>query len=1421
MVVQPCGSRCYVPITGQLGSLVESYGRRHKDPYHLTLGKIMRAYGRYYCTQNENGQLCGDFLFSRIRTIIPPEYAPLGLGTGLAHCTCQQSFLQDGECDPACFTSSCSWDGEDCKVERMFPEIYLSLMTILDRSCLFYNSDFVCTPKCRAQYLTASGVGNQGCCLTAALEVMGEILSVDAEHPLVEAKWKPQRSIAFLEQTCGSTFDRTCSAGRPRVVEKIEIVIGNVNARALINDTHTLLQVKNILRATVAVHLNIANADVTRIVARPSGNGLALETDIDSGVLADTIKQSLQNPAFLENLASAYLTRLGALDLSHVMASSGARRLLGVSGQLCMRRLQQVPASSVGGATGGLTVSISPSSFRSEMVVDPQLSLSTSPGAAKEGTVGLEEGGIVTVRQSCNPDELYSLGPGYTLSTEASDAAGFEDGATRTITCASGYEATRGPVPDTLRCDNGKWVLAGYLQCSRRCEGNPAALYEMEPQRYEVAGSGNQHGAMRVVTCTQGYTASVASPTTSETGTRPGSGSEGGITIQCVDGSWTQVTLLCKAACANPETVLGPEYRVDAGGRRHGQTRKLSCAAGYYPKTSTELSCNDGSWDGLAQFTCSLAEAPGQDNSASGLAKILQTVFSGPGILGALIGCVILLVLAVGIFLAWRFYFRKKARKNIHEREKKVEDLKQQAVVGGPQGALTGDDGGGPYIGDEEPPEMPEEGSAWQMDARTGANVHKGGSSQASYVHGKPYDAATDAYDDQASGGYDPYDDYAHCDRPRATGWRYEHSDDGYDEKDGSRRSALDEGAHTKGSYARGQLPHRNPSGTDAHHPGLHLPGRRSAPAMGSPSVHAQSRGFLASGLADGAAVARRAPRRMGDGVEPDDRGEPVKYRSSQPGQGEAPRRQYGAGSVGVDSAQSAVMHDGSTRGLARPAGGAAGHRGIADGAENVPWDMRSSVTTSSMCSMGGRRDEEDGAGGRDGHPIVMRANDPQVTRHYSGEFGSLVGAPNGVSSPDSAAKSHVGTLRRSKALLAGGTEVGFAHSVRGEPRALAATAPHPRSRGADRGSFAMSMVSADRGRGLPHGGGVARARSASTSWRRADRPYRTTSPGQLLRDSGSRSSVSCIGPWGGSADPNTSSPSVSSAFHSPHSSIGEGPSPPGATKPGHAPFAPAVALDISAAHSARTPVRNDAGAHDRRPRSGDRRRLRRHSALDVGPDPSAVRPALQTMQPADAASRSILPPPGTLHRLSGSRAPQRSVSRSNRGAPAAFSQPAGAHYAITSDTDETVGYGGGPAGSTVSHSSLRSVRGRERAGAMWRSSSLSPQNGNASPQDLRLRSDHTPHQTHTTAFQQKKLPSESDLEVGRAMPPAVRSSRCTTPATTSLRLDRHPQTALAPRTPNPASRGAAGALAAAAARQAERETASRSRRHKETHNEP
>ncbi|PHJ24164.1 thrombospondin type 1 domain-containing, partial [Cystoisospora suis] len=462
LVVQPCSSRCFVPITGMLGGLLETYGERYKDPFHETLGKIMRAYGRFYCTQNDKGQVCGDVLFNRLKSIDVDVYTPQGIDFNLTQCKCPQSFVQDGQCDRTCFTEECGWDGQDCLVRRMFPEVYEALISMVDTSCLLYNEDFNCSSKCKKQYEHLLSAHENSCCLSAGLDVLSSILSVEMKHPLIDKKdkiWRPSRSIAYLEQMCGMSFDRTCSLGRPRQLIVLRTSIlqqeepqqddqrgrrtgeglqtdeeeerrkrrkgevdedrdgegGMLKVQALLKDEEKMKEIHGIIQKSIAQRLRLVDRDITRINTRLAPfNGLEIETFIDSGIYADRSLLLLKNQENLRQLDETILRRLRAVDLGAYQKRGRQEK----EEEEDERQHYHIPPMIGGVHTSHLI------STRSAMT--PAVSKSIAPPLPFSGSLGMDEIPLDLPKEACSVSDLHRLlHPSYSLLLGSSSSSGF------------------------------------------------------------------------------------------------------------------------------------------------------------------------------------------------------------------------------------------------------------------------------------------------------------------------------------------------------------------------------------------------------------------------------------------------------------------------------------------------------------------------------------------------------------------------------------------------------------------------------------------------------------------------------------------------------------------------------------------------------------------------------------------------------------------------------------------------------------------------------------------------------------------------------------------------------------------------------------------------------------------------------------
>ncbi|PFH35883.1 hypothetical protein BESB_055340 [Besnoitia besnoiti] len=790
LVIQPCSSRCFVPITGLLGSLVESYGERYRDPFHRALGKIMRAYGRFYCTANEAGQICGEILFNKLKTVEVPAFTPQGLDVNLTQCACPQSFVQDGQCDRSCFNEACGWDGQDCFVRRMFPEVYEALLSLVSPQCSAFSASFECTSRCRKQYEHLLLSQDKNCCMAAGFELLSSLLAVETAHPLFEEeeRWAPARSLAHLEQLCGLSLDRTCSLGRPRQqVLLVTLLAGGLQAEVLLADAAKLREIEEILRKSIAQKLALVDQDVTRTVARHAPGGIEVQTFLDAGIYTDRTLLAIQNQSTLRQIDEAILRRLGGLVLEPYRDLEQKAPLTVQTSRLPATRTIQTPAVSSAAAPalpfagtwgvndlpvdlprescsvadlhrfllpgyalalGSAAAFASPAAARgseaspndapqtgarSRAATDggaaaskrahraaPEPRFPFAASAASDSRRG--EPDAAASRRGQSPRDPASPPAGAAPAAAASPAAGrrlqaaalerfpqgleegvapsalalaprsgqrawYAHGEGEAVRCAPPYAPIRGSAIDRVVCDNGSWTLENLLVCKRDCPrasqyfsaassgplhdpSPPAAAPAAAPASgstspYRVAEDAETHGSVVEVFCADGFSPADFQVSPSR--------------FECVDSRWVGRTLHCAPLCpAFPD--LGAAYTVQGEGRAHGDRRVVACARGFYPQHRSFTSiCEASRWT-PPLFECTEATPPDMNEGATGLQKIQLQMFSSEGVLGLVIFSVLVTLAALAVFIAWRLYYRKKARQNFIAREETVQALKVSSL---------------------------------------------------------------------------------------------------------------------------------------------------------------------------------------------------------------------------------------------------------------------------------------------------------------------------------------------------------------------------------------------------------------------------------------------------------------------------------------------------------------------------------------------------------------------------------------------------------------------------------------------------------------------------------------------------------------------------------------------------------------------
>lgn len=673
LLLEPCASRCFVPLTGAVGAIVEAYGERYRDPWHSLLGSVMRAYGRFYCVTNERGDFCGRHFFDRYRAANPHKVAAQGLEVPLPDCQCPHSFLQDGQCDPECFNEACGWDGRDCLPSSMFPQLHAAVSSLVDPTCSLYHPDFECGGKCFKQYETARGVGGSGCCLGMGLDILGAVAAAEAAHPLGEVPWKVRRTVAFAEQICGAAADRTCSLGEPRPQLHLELRVVGLNSQVTLTDAGKVDEIFKALGTALTRKVGLVERDIARHFARADPRGVTIEFILDAGRdHAARVAQLLRQPSLVKEVESAALRQLGRISLAPYLDLEN----------------------------GILGVEFVPDSLEEEQITSPAAGLGPQP--PRRGDEGLHELPLQLPPEPCTEASFASLGPRYT-EIKRTELSGKGDPEVVVVACGLGYLPTRGRGADLGRavCDNGKWVLEDGLDCRRTCMDRPVSY--LYPQgAYIVSGPGWSlhgraaprtlqaeaeqipsmvyHGTTTASTATHGASHGSALFVRCAEGFAAGRGQEGSW-LKCIDGEWKmqRPTFTCHRLCPEFEQ-LGNAYVVTGEGQHQGDEREVSCSRGYYPQRRVHrLVCSEGSWSALP-FRCSRAMTPDLREGVGGFQKILQQMFSREGILGFIAFSILVLAATLIVILCWLFCCRGRAHRRQRERAEALQALKLAGV---------------------------------------------------------------------------------------------------------------------------------------------------------------------------------------------------------------------------------------------------------------------------------------------------------------------------------------------------------------------------------------------------------------------------------------------------------------------------------------------------------------------------------------------------------------------------------------------------------------------------------------------------------------------------------------------------------------------------------------------------------------------
>ncbi|OEH79750.1 sushi domain-containing protein, scr repeat-containing protein [Cyclospora cayetanensis] len=308
--------------------------RQQVHPFDWALGTTLLSIGRNFCLRSAEDQICGALLLSPDVTepviaafgaLVMRPYEPVAQAD-LPHCMCPLAFVGDGECDRSCNTAACAFDRGDCLAQQqpLLQPILESLEAATVHradSCFPFLKGFDCSNnECKQAMRELQA--RHGCCLAPQLELLRDLLSIDAYQQqqqrlqlvrlqqqapeavtpqllrLVDSLWNEAgsegppmeyyRSIAFFEGDCKMAFDRTCSRGLNRFVFSVEATLEGLDYDSLSSgigsNTEELL--RHVLRDTLSGAFGVPLGDVLLAIE-------VLRSDGSSG-LSELLSTALQ-----------------------------------------------------------------------------------------------------------------------------------------------------------------------------------------------------------------------------------------------------------------------------------------------------------------------------------------------------------------------------------------------------------------------------------------------------------------------------------------------------------------------------------------------------------------------------------------------------------------------------------------------------------------------------------------------------------------------------------------------------------------------------------------------------------------------------------------------------------------------------------------------------------------------------------------------------------------------------------------------------------------------------------------------------------------------------------------------------------------------------------------------------------------------
>lgn len=124
----------------------------------------------------------------------------------------------------------------------------------------------------------------------------------------------------------------------------------------------------------------------------------------------------------------------------------------------------------------------------------------------------------------------------------------------------------------------------------------------------------------------------------------------------------------------------------DGGELDHGAIRMVQCSHGYFPTpplpdTSPVITrCQNGNWSTLP-MSCIKPETVDPNAGPSMFIKLLTQLFTGPGMIGIILGILIAIAAVIGVTFSWKFHFQQKAKQNTIDHEERMDHVAKLSTL--------------------------------------------------------------------------------------------------------------------------------------------------------------------------------------------------------------------------------------------------------------------------------------------------------------------------------------------------------------------------------------------------------------------------------------------------------------------------------------------------------------------------------------------------------------------------------------------------------------------------------------------------------------------------------------------------------------------------------------------------------------------